>query len=189
MGATVDSGVAAVVEKLKSLKAAKLRVECLDGEVRRVKVSTSRKRWAQLRTMLEALEWVTVEAQNARGETLHVFDSGIRPDDEDEPESMDARVVELARRMLDLTLTAQDKALARQTEHVKELLDSAVKLNRVMADRLIAVERMYEAKLKTIDSMWDGDDSEPPLLSAKLIEAMAPLVAQKLMPVKGEDAG
>lgn len=136
-----------------------------------------RKRWQQLRRTLEGLRWTRAEALDRRGQVLDVVECEL-DDDEllDDVADVDARVVELTRRIVKIALDAQDKAVQRNTEHMKEALDSCVKVNRALAEQLTSTMKMYDAKLKLLDQLSENDDGESGLLSSEFIKQVPTLL-------------
>jgi len=177
----VPSEVEEVVKRLKRIKAMSLRVTLSDGSERPVVISKDRNRWTKVRGVLTALDWIRVDALDAKGGTLECFESELEDlDDELGRGDIDARLIAAVGGLVKINLASQKMALERQSAQQKDLLDAAVTMVKTMSERLVAIERMYDARLKLFDKLA-GDGLEPELESTGLLHALAPLIAQRMM--------
>lgn len=160
---------------------------------------TSRKRWQELTRILNGMEWVKVEPQNARGDVLDVIENEDARDleDDDAPAAdADVRLLRVAKEMVALVDAACDKAVRRVTEHTNGVLESTVKVNKVLADQLASTMKLYDAKLRALDALTDatpGEDGEG-LMSSDFIKNLPAMVQafnaiKALPPGDGSEGG
>lgn len=183
----VPSEVEEVVKRLKRIKAVSLRVLLSDGSERPVPIGKDRNRWNKVRGVLTAMDWIRVDVLDAKGGTVECIESDL--DDFDDVAGggdIDARLLASVGGLVKINLAAQKMALERQSAQQKDLLEAAVTMVKTMSERLVAIERMYDARLKLFDKLA-GEGIEPELQSTGLLEALAPIIAERMM--KQELAG
>ncbi len=154
------------VAELSRLKPAKLRVFCAgDPDTgKAVAIPANRKKWETLAHTLDGLDWLRIEALDARGNIVGVVAREEEPDDEDETAvDYDAAEAQRDERMLALMLKAQSVALAAQERSQRPLIDGMAKLVGTVTTALDATSRAYNAALAAASSMpatagGDGSD-------------------------------
>ena len=157
IGTSVD-----VVAKVKATRGThSLRVLCSDGETRDVAIPTARKKWEQLAAILHGLDWMRIELRDIKKQTIGTIEAGVDEMDElddDDMEGQDRRVIVLAGQMTKLMLSAQDVALMRDEKKTALLVDSHVKLTRVLTELVSALASLYGASLKAQSLTGDPED-------------------------------
>lgn len=115
----------------------------VEGEAREVKAAKTRGRWERLLAASVALGASAIECRDASGATLAV----VELDAEDEPraaspvpEKVSGNAGEVER-LLGLVLRAQDAAVSRQAEQVKQITDAALSVMNAAAERASSMER------------------------------------------------
>ncbi len=177
----VPSEVEEVVKRLKRIKAISLRVLLSDGSEKNVVIAKDRNRWTKVRGVLTAMDWIRVDALDAKGGTLECIESELDDlDDVGVGGDLEARLIAAVAGLVKINLSSQKMALDRQSAQQKDLLDAAVTMVKTMSERLVAIERMYDARLKLFDKLA-GEGIEPELQSTGLLEALAPYIAQQMV--------
>jgi hypothetical protein len=168
------------VAELSKLKPAKLRVFCAGDpdNGKAVAIPSNRKKWETLAHTLDGLDWLRIEALDARGNIVGVVAREEEPDDEDEP-GVDYDAAEAARdeRMLALMLKAQSVALAAQERSQRPLIDGMAKLVGTVTTALDATSRAYNAALAAASSMpaaagGENDESASRFMQMVMMLAM-----------------
>ncbi len=159
-----------VVQKLKPLNPAKLRVRTVDGGERLVAVSSKRKKWEALTQTLDQLDWTSIEALNAKEEVL-----GVVHEEVDYVDDVTGSASSEATKIVSLVLKAQDIVLRRQKEHDGGLLEAMHNMLGVMTERVVELEQTYSRMLKmTHDAVMSSAEEGGELGSEQLVMAMFP---------------
>ena len=152
--AIAAGSAAAVVAQVRATKGTySLRVLCVDGETRDVNVPPTRKKWEQLTSIIEGLEWMRIELRDTKKNTIGVIESGLDDLDDidgDDEDRLDKRTIDMCGRLLKLMLSAQDVALKRDENKSAMLIESHVKLARVLTELVSSLAGLYGANLKTL---------------------------------------
>lgn len=143
--------------ELQRLRPAKLRVYVQDEkEPKAVAIPANRKKWERLGATLEGLEWIRIEALDARGNI-----SGVVAREDDAPDAVVGDNVEITEAealapMVSLMLRAQQMALQQQSILIKPLIDGMAKLVQVQTDALGAVAGAYRMALAAASTVPTG---------------------------------
>lgn len=143
--------------ELQRLRPAKLRVYVQDEkEPKAVAIPANRKKWERLGATLEGLEWIRIEALDARGNI-----SGVVAREDDAPDAVVGDSVEITEAealapMVSLMLRAQQVALQQQSVLIKPLIDGMAKLVQVQTDALGAVAGAYRMALAAASTVPTG---------------------------------
>lgn len=142
--------------ELQRLRPAKLRVYVRDAdEPKAVAIPANRKKWERLGTTLEGLDWVRIEALDARGNI-----TGVVAREDDAPEAamdtVEISEAEALAPMVSLMLRAQQMALQQQSILIKPLIDGMAKLVQVQTDALGAVAGAYRMALAAASTVPAG---------------------------------
>ncbi len=150
----------------------------VDGEPREVKAARTRGRWERLVAASIALGASAIECRDTSGATLAV----VELDDEEPRETIAAAPERPApsgsagevERLLGLVLRAQDAAVSRQAEQVKQITDAALSVMQAAADRASSMERavlsLVQQRERELDATAQQLDAE---LRAAAREAQA----------------
>lgn len=138
-----------ITEQLKKHSPTSLKVELRDGSHRAVAIARAGNRWAKVRAVLEALDWVQIECLDKDGRVLAVIES----DEEEEPEELAALgdvglsgslLAQLARTMMEVQRST--------LKEVRQMFDSQLKgmadLCGAMTDGLRNVSQSYQTALQ-----------------------------------------
>ena len=182
-----------LVAKLQQLRPVprELRVTLGDGETRKLTVASARRRWQMLRRVLEPLDWLRVEAFDAKGAFLGAFDSGAELGEVDgdiaELDAADARIYAMVAKLVKLNQESVRDARAHESAQSKDLMAGAAQCVRTMSESVGSLHRLYETRLKVLDAMLgdtDGDSNGDGdgLMSSKMLALIGPEVAKALAP-------
>lgn len=146
------------VAELARLKPAKLRVfTAAEPDVgKAVAIPNNRTKWANLARTLDGLDWLRIEALDARGNIVGVVAREEEPDEEEPDVDYDAAEAARDERMLALMLKAQSVALAAQERSQRPLIDGMAKLVGTVTTALDATSRAYNAALAAASSIPAG---------------------------------
>lgn len=167
MDRDAGSGRDAAARALRESKADRF-FALVDGEPREVRAAKTRGRWERLVGASVALGASSIECRDASGATLAVVDL-----EEDEPREPIAAAPERAapggtagevERLLGLVLRAQDAAVSRQAEQVKQITDAALSVMQAAADRASSMERavlsLVQQRERELDATAQQLDAE-----------------------------
>lgn len=143
------------VAELSKLRPAKLRVFCAgDPDTgKAVAIPSNRKKWETLAHTLDGLDWLRIEALDARGNIVGVVAREEEPDDEEPSVDYDAAEAARDERLLALMLKAQSVALSAQERSQRPLIDGMAKLVGTVTTALDATSRAYNAALAAASSI------------------------------------
>jgi hypothetical protein len=143
------------VAELSKLRPAKLRVFCAsDPDTgKAVAIPGNRKKWETLAHTLDGLDWMRIEALDARGNIVGVVAREEEPEEEDVGLDLDAAEAARDERLLGLLLKAQQVALNAQAAQLRPLIDGMGKLVGTVTGALDATSRAYSAALAAASSM------------------------------------
>ncbi len=152
----LDSGGAAGARERAARALREARAErffaVIDGEAKReVRAAKTRGRWERLHDAAHALGASAIECRDEEGATLAVVGLGVPLDElEEDAPQLELRDAPRARggssadeveRLLALVLRAQDSAVARQSEQVRQVTDAALSVMNAAAERASSMER------------------------------------------------
>ena len=138
-----------VIQKLKSdgaTNATSLAVEVLGGNIKNVQVSKGRNRWSKVEKILEAMQWVSVEAQDSHGAVIGLARKEVRELETlgNPPQSATSTEVE---RLLMIVVKAQDLAVQRRDANLEIALKANATLIETLIDRLAHLEKGFGKNL------------------------------------------
>jgi len=138
-----------VIQKLKSdgaTNAVALAVEILGGSIKNVQVSKGRNRWSKVEKILEAMQWVSVEAQDSHGAVIGLARKEVRELETlgNPPQSATSTEVE---RLLMIVVKAQDLAVQRRDANLEIALKANATLIETLIDRLAHLEKGFGKNL------------------------------------------
>ena len=177
----------------------RLKVLCTDSETRDVIVPASRQKWQSLRKKIGALDWLRVEAYNARGEYLDGFEGENAGEEFEEDSNTVARDIAFfnaVARQVKLNSESVKDALSAQTAQNKALLDGAARCIEMSTLAAASLQRTYETRIKILDAMVEeGGSGDTGLMSSKFLDLMGGEIAKAAAPeiiakvVKGNSKG
>lgn len=174
-----EDGIERVVKACSRLtpRPYKVRIILADGVERDVKISGNAKSrpWSKLRKLLGVLDWIRIEAMDARSNLQEAWENDDELDDDDSSDN-EPRVIALAIKFQRLMLEGQQIVLDRQTKHLDTMLTGTLRALEVVTRSAESMARLYEQRLKLVETMAAAADGQD-LMSGGMIEA---LVAQKL---------
>lgn len=161
------------IAALRRFKPTKFEVTLRDGTKKDVPLSTKQNKWEQLETIIDGLAWVTIEAQNDKGETLGVVEDEA-PDDGDlvdvDPVEQLERIAKIMAdtclRVMTTTQTETRKMFADSMRANGEVLGSVVESMRVVQDS-------YSMALKIQAATGAGEGGEDDGVMQMMKMAMA----------------
>lgn len=170
-----------LIEGLKKSRPSSLRVVLLDGEVKEVSIPGKRKKWGQVRSILDKLSWIRLECLDAKKGVVDIVENDDPGEDMEELEGYAGH-----HQFLALMLKAQDVALRRDEERGREANKMILELSRVMMSRLVALEKAFAANLRMAQKFAASaaEGEEDGLMSDPLMEMLAPLLMQRMMGMK-----
>lgn len=123
----------------------------VDGKEREVRAAKTRGRWERLHDAAHALGASSIECRDEDGATLAVVQLGeqLEPLLEEDDQAQQLEQLPLrarssadeVERLLTLVLRAQDAAVARQGEQVRQVTDAALSVMNAAAERASSMER------------------------------------------------
>lgn len=145
-GAARNGGPAVrdVIEEIKRLAPASLKVTLSDGTEKPVAVPKAGNRWARTSQVLDSLRWVTVECLDAKGSLLGVIEAD-EPDDEDDVDDGGGDELRgLARILMDV-----QRATMKETRlMVDPVLRGMGESMRVMSETMSAQTEAYQTMMR-----------------------------------------
>jgi len=179
----------ALLSKLQKLKPAPkhLKVLCTDSETRKIMVPATRQKWQKLRTVISGLDWLRVEAYNARGEFQDGFESEGATEEYEDPEgnntARDIAFYNAVARQVRLNSESVRDALAANEKQTKSVMDAAAKCIEMTTMAAAALRQTYETRLGVLDAMLDEQGAEGQgLLSGKFLDHMGAEIAKVAAP-------
>lgn len=180
------------VAELSKLKPAKLRVfsAAAPDEGKAVAIPGNRKKWESLAHTLDGLDWLRIEALDARGNIVGVVAREEEPDDQEPDVDYDAAEAARDERLLALMLKSQSVALAAQERTLRPLLDGMAKLVGTVTSALDATSRAYSAALAAASGAPAGAAAgESDESAGRFMQMVMMLLAQQGQPKLASVAG
>jgi len=148
-----------LIAQLRRYKPTKFELTLRDGTKKTVPLSTKQNRWEQLDELLEALAWVTIEAQDGEGNTLGAIErDGETVDDETDPDI--ARAEAFSR----ILLSAVTATMSEVRKMFADTMKANAEMSRAMLESQHVVVESYQLALKVQQNVMlqagpgEGDD-------------------------------
>ena len=141
------------IRALRNHKGTKFLVTLRDGATKTLVLSTKANKWELLKDTLEAIPWLSVEAQNEKGEALGIVERDADFFEEDEDEGDIDSVPAMVRELVKINMASTAAAMQETRKMFADVMKAQSEVIGAMTSSISTLQETYTLAMQVQRSM------------------------------------